>query len=466
MRRLLAPALVGLLLAGTAARAQDRYVPSTFAFGGGSRYSRPPVVPCPPYSVGPYTPGVPSVPGMPVDPNAPRMDPPIAPPGTDPIMPPETPAPNPIERRLIEPFAQATEAGGLAPRAFNENFDGDFGGVFYRRRITIGYTVVPQVVGFTQRVAGYTPVTTTTTQTTGTDQLGRPIVTTTITTTNNPIIVNDPITVNTLVAQQRIIRQTLAGRYSGVLISDNDNPRPQDRIYGGYNFYDNIGGSLNPGMGQTDLQRETVGFEKTFLGGDASFGMRMPFVQQYGPPGVGGTQNVGDLSLLFKYAFYNNRETGDLISGGLILTVPTGSGDAILLDGTKAPHSVLFQPWGGFVRTFDRAFVQGITSLIVPTKSSDPTLWNNSVGFGYYLYRTTNNAAWLTSVAPVVEVHVRTPLTQRNPDGLVYLQDQVNITSGMRFRFNRASFSASVGVPVIGPRPWGVEAMSFFNYSF
>ena len=131
--------------------------------------------------------------------------------------------------------------------------------------------------------------------------------------------------------------KALAARYSGVLITDNDNPRPQDRVYGGYNFYDDIGGALNTGLPRFDQQRQTVGFEKTFLGGDASFGMRLPFVQQYGG-GVPGTHNVGDLSLLFKYAFLNNVETGDILSAGFVLTTPTGSGDALLVDGTHAPH--------------------------------------------------------------------------------------------------------------------------------
>ena len=67
--------------------------------------------------------------------------------------------------------------------------------------------------------------------------------------TQVPVIVSDPIVVNDVVAQQRLARLTLAARYSGILITDNDGPRLQDRLYGGYNFYDNIGGRLNPGPG-------------------------------------------------------------------------------------------------------------------------------------------------------------------------------------------------------------------------
>jgi hypothetical protein len=403
-----------------------------------------------------------------------QMVPPVAPPGYTPIPRGDLGPPGPMDRVLSNPFAQATEAGGQATRTFNENFDGDFAGVFYTRRITV-LTTGPQVVGTTQQVVGFNPVTTTMTTTTSTTTISpnARIITitnnnnTTNTTTNVPIIVNQPIVAQSIIAQQQLVRLTLATRYSGVLITDNDNPRPQDRVYGGYNFYDNIGRGQNPGLPQFDLQRQMVGFEKTFLDGDASFGMRLPFVQMYGGgPGVSGTHDVGDLSLIGKYAIINDRNTGNLWSAGFVLTTPTGSGDAFLFDGTKAPHSVLFQPWTGFVRTFNRGYAQGITSFLVPSDHRDPTLWNNSVAVGYYIYQNNDNR-WLNAVVPTVEVHVRTPLSKRDPNGSVFLQDQVNLTGGVHFRlFNRATFSPAVCVPVVGPRPWNLEAMAFLNWYY
>lgn len=456
MRRVFALALVVLPVAHRALPAQDVLVPAIGAPAG--RLSSPVTLPT---DLGTFA-------APPGDSGVPMMLPPLAPPGYTPVPRGDPTIPNPLERRLSLPSVQLTEAGGQPARTANENFDGDFGGVFYKRLVTTGFTTRPRVVGFNQRVTGFTPTTTSnTTQVFTVDNFGRTVVTNTITNTvtNVPIIANDPIVVQETVAQQRLVRLTLAARYSGVLITDNDNPRPTDRVYGGYNFYDNLGGRLNPGLGGVDLQRQMVGFEKTFLDGDASFGMRLPFVQQYGPSGVGGTNNVGDLTLIWKYAIVNDRATGNLWSAGLVLTTPTGSGDATLWDGSRAPHSVLFQPWTGFVRTFDRAYVQGVTSLVVPTDGRDPTLWNNSVAAGYYVYRNSANA-WLTAVVPTAELHVRTPLTSRNPNGLAYLQDEVNVTGGVHFRFNRAVLSAAVCVPVAGPRPWSVEAMSFLNFYF
>jgi hypothetical protein len=461
MRRVLALALLVLSVGHRTAPAQDVLVP-TINPGAGMVGVSPPVTL--PDSLRFFT-------AQPVDPGVPMMIPPVPPPGYTPVPRGDPAVPDPLERRFSNPFAQAREAGGQPARTANENFDGDFGGVFYARRVTTGFTTVPRVVGFTQSVNGFTPVTTTgttTTTTTTTTTAGQVVtVTNTITntTTNTPNIVNTPVVVLDTVAQQRLVRLTLAARYSGVLITDNDNPRPQDRVYGGYNFYENIGTGLNPGLGGVNLQRQMVGFEKTFLDGDASFGMRLPFVQQYGPPGVGGSNDIGDLTLIWKYAIVNNRETGDLWSAGLLITTPTGTGAGTLWDGSTAPHSVLFQPWTGFVRTFDRAYVQGITSLVVPTDGRDPTLWNNSIAAGYYVYRNSANA-WLTAIVPTAEIHVRTPLTDRNPAGMVFLQDQLNLTGGVHFRFNRAVLSAAVNVPVVGPRPWSVEAMTFFNFYF
>ena len=51
--------------------------------------------------------------------------------------------------------------------------------------------------------------------------------------------------------------------------------------------------------------------------------MRLPFVQINGPPGA-DANSVGDLSILTKYAFVNDPN-GDVLSAGLIVTVPTGA---------------------------------------------------------------------------------------------------------------------------------------------
>ena len=396
---------------------------------------------------------------------------------------PEPKTPSPIERAFDTPFARGTEGGGLAARSFNENFDGDNLGAFYRVCVVTGFDTVPTTVGFNQQIVGTVPrqVGTTprvigNTQTiiitgNGSEGQNRLVITTPVVVQDpvfvlDPVIATTPVTGTRQVPRKAVVLLPVASRYNGIQITDNDSPRPTDRLYFGYQFYSDAGAALNPGVGGSDVQRQTAGFEMTFLDGDASIGMRLPYVQQYGPAGL-AAQTVGDLSVLFKYAFYNDRETGDLASVGLVVSTPTGvGGDILLLDGTTVPHSTLFQPWGGFVRMFDAGYVQGITNLIVPTDSRDPTVLGNSLGVGYFLFRDPT-APLLTAITPKAEVHVRTPLNQRDPNGLVYFQDQVNVNGGVTLRFlSRVALSASVTVPLVGPRPWAVEGISFLNVNF
>ena len=432
MRRVLACAVLGVLVAAPLARA-DELVEPAGGFGGKRAAPPPPCCPVAPLYPGMGTPG--TVPNP-----------------TDPMNPNPNPNPNAMVDPLANPFAQPTEAGGLAYGSFNPNFDGDFIGVFYTRTITTGFTTATRVVGFTQQVVGSTQQVTI-------DAQGNRV------TTSVPVTVNVPVTQTVRVPVTRTVRLPAAGRYNGIQIVDNDQARPMDRVYFGYNAYNRVGAALNPGLGGSDLQRQIAGFEKTFLDGDASVGLRLPFVQQYGPVGA-ASSTVGDLTVLFKYAFYNNKQTGDVASVGLAITAPTGGdGDGRLIDGSGLPHSWLFQPWAGFVKVFDRAYVQGISNLIVPTDGRDPTLLGNSVAVGYWVYRNPNDRV-LTGIIPTIEVHVRTPLNRRTPSELIFAQDQVNVTSGLHFRFTRAAVTGAVSVPLVGPRPWAIEAMGYVNYNF
>ncbi len=418
-----------------------------------------------------------------VQPAPPKQPDPKQPPKLPDPKAPEPKQPNPIERAFETPFARGTEGGGLAARSFNENFDGDNLGAFYRMCIVTGFDTVPTTVGFNQQIVGTvqrqvgtTPRVIGNTQTViitgnGSEGQNRIVINTPVVVQDpvfvlDPVIATTPVTGTRQVPRKAVVLLPAASRYNGIQITDNDSPRPTDRLYFGYQFYSDAGAALNPGVGGSDVQRQTAGFETTFLDGDASIGMRLPYIQQYGPAGL-ASQTVGDLSVLFKYAFYNNRETGDLASVGLVVSTPTGGGgDILLFDGTTVPHSTLFQPWGGFVRMSGAGYVQGITNLIVPTDSRDPTVLGNSFGVGYFLFRDPT-APLLTAITPKAEIHVRTPLNQRDPNGLVYFQDQVNVNGGVTVRLlNRVAWSASATVPLVGPRPWAVEGISFLNVNF
>ncbi len=410
-------ALAICLIAVSSAQADDDSITTVSGFR--SRWAVAPL--CPPCPTSPYylPDSMPGTTPTPLNPNNP-------------------PALNPD---LTNPFATATPGGGLQGRSFNETFDGDFSGGFYSKTIVVGFT--------TQRVQTGTTTTKTVTQTDGGTF-------TTITTT--------PVFGTTSVPITRVVRVPISGEYSGVLITDNDSPRPTDRVYFGYNYYSNLGASLNPGLGTINENREMIGFEKTFLDGNASFGMRLPFIQYSGPFDL-GSQTAGDLSVLLKYAFFNDLETGNLASVGLIITAPTSAPGGLLSDGSPVPHSVLFQPWAGFVRVFDRAYVEGISDLIVPTNGRDTLLWSNSLAAGYWIYENFNDRL-LNGIIPTAEIHVHTPLNNRSAEGLIYIPDEVNITAGVHFRFPRATLTGAVSVPLVGPRPYSVEAIVNLNLWF
>jgi len=414
--------------AGGFVRGQDALLPNNVVVpagyhdhpGGVAPLFRHRQVPCYP-ACPPIAPSAPGMPGTPTE----SMTPPVAAPDLS---------------GLTTPFATGTEGGGLQGRSFNEAFDGDFGGVFYCRQVITGSRVETRQVGTHQEV-----------RTVFRD--GVPF----------RIVVTVPTFKNFIVPTVQDALVPVPGSYNGISITDNDSPRPTDRFYFNYSYYDGINAQMNPGIGNITMNRPTIGFEKTFWDGNASFGMRLPFVQVNGPPGAQG-DTVGDLSLLTKFAFINNPN-GDLVSSGLIITVPTAARDGVLCDGSSIPHSVLFQPWVGFVQVFDRAYLQGISALIVPTDSRDITLFSNSLGFGYWLYRSDSDRL-IQGLIPVFEAHVRTPLNHRDPAGTVFLQDQVNITGGLHVRFPRATMGGAVCVPVVAPRPWNVEALANFTYWF
>jgi len=353
-------------------------------------------------------------------------------------------------------FSNLLVPRGEARAGFNPNMMGDFQGIFVRQTITIFgtqtiTTVVPNMEG---------PPT---------------IITTTVPTT-----------------QTREILIQYAGR-GGYKVGENASPRPQDRVFGIYHYFNGIrspdqgpttptqtsttttttnGGdrivtttnvSTIPGQPFVNMQREVIGFEKTFLDGFASVEVRIPVVQQASGLGQGDSSSVGDMTIIGKYAWILDRDTGDVFSGGLAVTVPNGPG----LD-TPAGHlhSTLLQPWFGYIWNADRFFLQGFHSVVFPTDSRDVTLLFNDIGVGYWLYRG-DASRMLSFIVPAIEAHITTPLTHRDGLGLVSVPDIVNMTGGLHLGlFRNATLSVGVATPVTGPRPVGVEAFAQFNLRF
>jgi hypothetical protein len=249
-------------------------------------------------------------------------------------------------------------------------------------------------------------------------------------------------------------------------ISENESPRPQDRILFDYNYFSGVGEPN--GLANAQIHREVIGFEKTFLDQRASIGMRLPFFETAGDGSL-STDGVGDLTIILKYALLEDRSTGDVLSGGLVVTAPTGQSNLFDFNGVKI-HDTLLQPWAGFYVGVDNWYIHGFLSLVVPTDSRDSTILFNDIGIGYWLYR--GHSGLISGVAPTIEAHVTTPLNHRDSDANpfvdpIFFPDWVDLTGGVCIDLrNHSSLLLGVSTPVTGPKPFDVEAVVELNIRF
>jgi hypothetical protein len=257
----------------------------------------------------------------------------------------------------------------------------------------------------------------------------------------------------------------------GYKMADNQSPRPQDRVFVAFNFFDDLGQPAASGLHQVKIYREFFGAEKTFFDGNASIGLRIPLntiSAQSFTPGLGGTStSLGDLTVFLKGIFWQNRSTGSLLSGGLAITTPNGPSGFAGASFAKSVPATSLQPFFGYIFNFGDWFVQGFTGSNIPTDPRVAAMYYNDVGLGYFLYRAADPDAWLSAVVPTFEVHVNTPLSHRSRQPFVGAPDVVDLTFGSSFGLGRwGVLSAGVVNPVTGPRPYELEAVVLLNIFF
>jgi hypothetical protein len=234
------------------------------------------------------------------------------------------------------------------------------------------------------------------------------------------------------------------------------------QLQGGTQFAGSNGHTLR--LGQTNLYQESFGFEKTFLDGNASLGLRAPIFQLQGDGSV-AQSDFGDLSVVLKYAVLNDSGSGNLVSTGLVVTLPTGPDTLLLTDGS-ALHPTLLQPFVGGIYNGDRFYLHGFSSLVIPTDQRDAIFWCNDLGVGYDVWRCP--CAALTQFTPTLEMHVNTPLTHRGfrsePVGAL---DSVIFTGGAHFTFcDRMRLTVGIGAPLTGPLPFELDVFTRLNFLF
>lgn len=285
----------------------------------------------------------------------------------------------------------------------------------------------------------------------------------------------------------RLVRVPVTGR-SGFKIAENESPLPQDRVYFTYNYYNNVQGPSDgsdrallrtqtitfrdqtvqadifvPGVAppRLDVHRETLGFEKSFLDGSFSLGMRVPIYQQNGAEPF-TTSDLGDMTFIAKYSPYFNRQSGSGVSYGLAVTVPTGPS---VQTPTGEIDSTILQPFVGYQMAMDRMLVYGFLSLAVPTESQDVTLLFNDIGIGYRLF--DGNGGLISGIVPAVEAHVTTPMNHRETGAVIRGADLVILTGGVHFGLGRQSLlTLGAATSVTGPRTFDVEGIVQFNFRF
>jgi hypothetical protein len=239
-------------------------------------------------------------------------------------------------------------------------------------------------------------------------------------------------------------------------ITENESPIPQDRVWLSYSYYDNV-------RKIADVHREIAAFEKSFLDGSMSLGVRLPYFQLDGPGGI-SEQELDDLSVVAKAALWRDSDSLTALSAGLVVTAPTGS--AGFTPSGQRIHPTLLQPFLGWFWDVDNLYLIGFSACMFPTDSRDVTLMFNDFGLGYWLYRSSGDGL-LAGVVPTCEVHVNTPLSDRGRNDPNRYADSVNLTSGCNWVFRcGSSLGAAIGVPLTGPKLFDLEAIVHFNWRF
>ena len=266
------------------------------------------------------------------------------------------------------------------------------------------------------------------------------------------------------------------GTQSGaVKISDNNRAIPTDRVYGSYHHFHNIGQISDPLAGtQTNLSfnQFLLGAEKTLDNGWMSVEFRLPLLEQmqYSDSSLtlaGGS--VGDFTVITKALMYADDNLA--LAVGMAIQTPTGDDLRLEIETpfvgdvnrfTFQNESVHLIPFIGLSgqateRTFFHLFCQLDTpvndqGLIVEelnsgssqTEGIDPQTILQLDGVAGYWLRPTDNNAFISGIAAVLELHLATSLEERDipsdfttSSGFYSMQggaetfSMVNITTGL-----------------------------------
>jgi hypothetical protein len=269
----------------------------------------------------------------------------------------------------------------------------------------------------------------------------------------------------------------VANMFSDVKIAEGESPRPVDRVFAKFNYYNNLAKDQwtdpTQPIHNVNLYRYTVGMEKTFFDQSMSVGLRIPFytldaeakefvvVPATNPKVI--NQLKQNLQNELGAGLANNPILGQFVNQLVSpLLAPSAGKPAMVVPGGPAINTTQFgnisaiikgvvwedrdtgslisggvtmslptassklinpgqsvlayvQPYAGFILRDGKLFAQGFSSITMPIAHAESDVLFNDVGVGYDLYRSDARSSFLTAVTPTLEVHVTTPLHQADP---------------------------------------------------
>lgn len=263
---------------------------------------------------------------------------------------------------------------------------------------------------------------------------------------------------------------------SNYKISENQSPRPQDRVFFEFNYYNNANDTINSRESSPITQMKAYvynfGLEKTFNNGMGSIGIRFPlnnltansFDNSVNTP---TTTAPGNLTIFSKYILAQNTSTGSLISACWAITPQTATGSFAVAPYLLPLNSTYFQTCLAYIYKHNKWYFQGFSGFSFPMNPDNVSMVYNDIGVGYFLVQNQDPDAWLTALAPTFELHVNNPVNHRDPFNRfdpAGTPDSVNLTFGLNFGFrNTAVLTTAFVTSVSSPKPFDSEAIVMLN---
>ena len=302
-------------------------------------------------------------------------------------------------------------------------------------------------------------------------------------------------------AGSHVISSPIAGGDRLAKIADDSNPIPTDRVFFGENYFNRAVETANGAI--VGLNQVTFGFEKTFNDGLWSIEVRAPL-----DSGLSDTQNFfaptsqnqgtvfGNLTITPKILIYKDCEFA--ASVGLMIDLPTAPNCELTFPTDQINiqnNAVYLEPFFGFVYApnpclFAIGYVQldfdpnGDRVSLAPYNDPiigtlrDPSLLYVDLSVGRWLFHDDCNCCrdtLLTGIAPVVELHYTTALTNASSAGTLVVPvnercDYLDLTAGVYFEFGHCSTLAlAASVPLDESQrnqQFDSEIIAEFNHRF